>query len=155
MRRIGSIARQSCLDGDGGANDGVCDHANVVLDDNGAIKEGIPAAVPVTFEGEGGIVARADAITGSGCLGRNDIPFLQKLADDASNDKVALLVRLGDTETFAVRHRADRSVPGDWAHVQTTGVARTGGPSREATLRRITENPEIQCKVTIAYLFAM
>lgn len=108
LRRIGSISRQSSLDGGDSALNGLCQHAKVVLEDNGGVKEGIPAADPVTFDGDG-IVPRASAVVGSGCLGQDDIPFIKKLADDASNDNVPLLVRLGSTETFAVRHHSYRS----------------------------------------------
>lgn len=131
----------------------MCEHANVVLKDGETIADNIPEAQPVPFDPEG-VVERAKAVAANGHLGSNDVSQIDVLYEDATSSRVALLVRLGNTETFAVRH-VSRSVPGSWAHVQTTDIARPAGSSpHRSARRRSTENEKIQCKVKIAWVGA-
>lgn len=150
-RRVGGAARQALLDGDDSAVNGVCEHARVVLQDGQTIADNIPAAKHVAFDPPG-VVVQAEAVAASGHMGTKDVSAIKSLADEASISGVPLVVRLGDTESFAVRH-VSRSVPGSWAHVQTTDIARPAGSSPPgSSRRRSTENVKIQCKVDIAFV---
>lgn len=150
-RRVGGASRQALLDGEDTAVDGVCEHAHVVLQDGRTIADNIPAAEHVTFD-HPGVVEQAKAVAASGHMGTKDAREITALADAAASSGVPLVVRLGKTETFAVRH-VSRSVPGSWAHVQTTDIALPAGSSpQQSARRRSTENVKIQCKVDVAFV---
>lgn len=94
---------------------------------------------------------QATALKESGHLGSNDVAEIAVMNARADASGVKVLLRLGNTETFAVRQMS-RSVPGSWAHVQTTDIARPAGsaPPRSAS-RRSTENDKLQCKVNVFF----
>lgn len=118
-----------------------------MLDGSGAVKSNIPKAEAVTFDE--GAAERAEAVKQTGCLGASDVDEIRTLEEEAKDDGVQLLVRLGDTQTFAVRHKGDRSIPACWAHVHTRDIAlpAESQPSRSAA-RRSTFVANLQCKVS-------
>lgn len=152
--RHGALTREANLSGEQSAVDGICEHADVVLQDGLTIRDNIPDAEAVVFD-EPGIVERAKLVAESGHLGTSDVSNIKTLVGEASTAEVPLLVRLGTTETFAVRHHNNRSVPGGWAHVQTTGIAliarAPGSSTQRSARRRSTNNAELQCKVIMTY----
>lgn len=148
---VGLTARLAPPDGAGSAVDGICRHALVVLEESGAVKPNIPKAEVVTFEEGAG--CRAEAVRDTACLGDADVAAIKKLERGSLADGVGLLYRLGETETFAVRHTGDRSIPAGWAHVETRDMARpVGSQPRPARSRRSTVNANIQCKVFPLFL---
>lgn len=146
-RRFGALAREASRSGDDSAVSGVCEHASVVLQDGLTIADNIPAAGPVVFALPG-LVETAKKVAEAGHLGKEDVTRIEGLDGQARTSGVPVLVRLGDTETFAVRDENNRSIPGGWAHVQTTDIARPAGSGpQQSALRRSTENDALQCKV--------
>lgn len=114
------------------------------MDDDGTIKANIPAAEEVVIDG--GVGKRADAVcTTTQLLGTVDVGPVKDLEAQATADGTPLLVRLGGTETFAVRHFDHRSIPGGWGHVRTVDLV--GSPPAASARRRSTLSDRIQCKV--------
>jgi len=83
---------------------------------------------------------QATALKESGHLGSNDVAETAAMNARADASGVKVLLRLGNTETFAVRQMS-RSVPGSWVHVQTTDIARPAGsaPPRSASREKYRE----------------
>lgn len=153
-RSVRLLTRQVLLDGEKSAFDGRCEHAGVVLESDGtSVRQDIPEASPVEF-GEKGVVELANILAGTGCLGSDDVAQIQRLAEDAVSISSALVLQLGATGTFAVRHRNHRLVPGEWAHVRTRGVeAKIGAKVAASRLRRCTAvSAQFQCKVSIVLM---
>lgn len=149
-RSIGGTSREAILAGEDSAVNGVCDHARVVLKDDLTIKDDIPKAEAVKFD-PGGIEKEAELVAKGGHLGTSDVQSISRLATEATDNDVELLVRLGNTQFFAVFHSQNRSIPGSWAHVQTKDVwLPAGSPPAPSAHRRSTDNPKFQCKVCFA-----
>lgn len=142
--------RQARVSG-GNAGMGMCQHAKVILSEDGNFKPDIPKADPVIFGGDG-VMALAQKVVDNAVLGEADAANIGSLASEAEKVGVGLAVRLGDTQAYAVRDANNRSTPGDWAHVHTTGVVRGAGtkpaPSQK---RRSTNLASIACKVNMFF----
>lgn len=129
----------------------MCGHVKLILDADGVPKFDLPKVVAADF-GEEGVVGLGSKVVGMGRLGEKDLHAICRLAESAGQDGVALAVRLGDTQTYAVLHADDPSVPGDWAHVQTSDVARTARKKAAASRRTgITAVPQFLCKVSTSF----
>lgn len=133
---------------------GMCPHAVVVVEESGAVKPDIPAAQEVVIDE--GAVTRVESVhtTTSGLLGAIDVAPINKLAAEANADETPLLVRLGETETLAVRDLHNQPIPGGWAHVQTVDIMACphfGSQPSASARRRSTVNASIQCKVNTAF----
>lgn len=74
-----------------------------IIETGEALKSGIPRAVAAVF-GEKGAVGLASEVVGMGCLGGNNIHDVFRLAGAAGDDDVALVVHVGDTQAYTVRH---------------------------------------------------
>lgn len=126
----------------------LCDHAKVVLDASGRPKSYIQRAIAADF-GDEGVVSLGSEVVDMGCLGEKDLRTISRLAGAAAEDDVSLAVRLGATWMYAVRHAESRSAPGDWAHVQTSGVTRAAATRTSGSRRRrSTSVPHFWCKVS-------
>ena len=134
-----------------------CEHAIAVFGDGGtAPRSGFPEAEVVALgeEGEGlrlRIKSLANQAQSRGIFGPKAAASISRLAQAALEDGFPLVVRLGDTQIYAVYHAGDKYVSGSWGHVRTANVASGDGMKRVAAQnkrRSATVSPSFMCKVT-------
>ena len=142
---------------DAGGNEqtapGRCEHATAVLGDGATPKPDIPEAEAVLFGEEGeGAQALAEKAQARGCLGQRDASTISSLAQAAAEDGFPLVVRLGDTQMYAVYQADNQYVSGAWAHVRTADVAPAAGTKRSASQqgrRSAAVPPSFMCKAGV------
>ena len=126
-----------------------CEHADVLVGGelNPVHRVDIPLAQPVVFgkdgEGVGGVASRAAEQL---FLGKIDLANVLRMAETAKEHGMPLLVRLGESQSYAVYHPGHRSIPASWA-VVLCDVVPPDGASAARTSRRTTRKKSTQCKV--------
>ena len=129
-----------------------CEHATVVLGDGAVPRSDIPEAEAILFGDEGeGIQTLAEKALARGCWGQGDASTISRLAQAAVENGFPLVVRLGDTQSYAVYQADSQYGSGTWAHVRTADVAPAAGLKRSASQggRSAAVPPTFMCKVSI------